>query len=297
MHIRRGLLVMLSSTLFFSAMAVCIRLLHRTSPQISPHTVSLVRFFVGNLVVLGAFAAGISRVQWVNWRWIVIRGVTGGLGIMTHYWAITELGLAKAGVYAYSSPIFAAVMAIPILGERPRLDHWGAISGAFAGMALVMGVVEFNLSWKDLIGLSAGVLWGAAIVSLTKCRATDDSINIFWSQCLFGIAFALWPSARAWVWPTGGEAAMLLLIAAFSIIGQIAMTSAYKYTGATYGSLLGLLTLILNVLAGVAAFQEPLSRYFWVGAPLILVSCIYLTVRPIRRGSAPGEGGAPLDVD
>jgi drug/metabolite transporter (DMT)-like permease len=144
-----------------------------------------------------------------------------------------------------------------------------------------------TFSVKDMIGLSVGLLSAVAIVALTKCRRTDTAMNIFWSQCLFGLAFALWPTAHAWVRPTGGEVGMLLLIAFLSIAGQLAMTSAYKYTGATYGSLLGFFSVILTTIIALVVFGEELSSRFWIGAALILVPCVYLSVSPVRRRSAP----------
>ena len=52
MHIKRGLLVMLSSSVLFAAMSTTIRKLNLDSPQISAYTIAAVRFFVGNLFVL-----------------------------------------------------------------------------------------------------------------------------------------------------------------------------------------------------------------------------------------------------
>jgi len=294
MLVRRGLLVMLASSVFFAAMAVAIRFLKgdADSPHINAYMIALVRFAAGNLFVLGAFAGRRARRRWVNWRWIVVRGVMGGVATISYYWSILHLGLAKGVLYGYTYPIFAAVLAVLILGERLSVKHWLAVGVSVAGMGFVTGIARFSIFAGDMIGLSVGVTSAVAIVALTKCRRTDTAINIFWSQCLFGLLFAIGPAIYYWVTPTWSEAGLLLLVAVLSIAGQLSMTSAYRYTGATYGSVLGLLSLLLATGVAVLVFEEQLSLGFWIGAVLILVPCIYLGIRPVARkrtaGARPG---------
>ncbi|MEW6355068.1 MAG: DMT family transporter [Planctomycetota bacterium] len=295
MHVKRGLLVMLLSSVFFAVMSALIRKLSLDSPHISPYTVAMVRFLVGNLCVLLAFLTGVRKMQWTNWRWIAIRGSTGGYAVIAYFWTIAALGLAKGALYSYTYPIFAALFAIPILGERLTAGHWLAVALAGLGIGVFTGAAELSLSPSEVIGLSVGVTSAMAVVALTKCRETDSSTNIFWSQCLFGLAMVLWPMWTHWVWPTQGEWMMLFLIASLSVVGQLTMTNAYKFTGATYGSLLGLLSPLLSTIIAVAAFNEELRLSFWLGAGLILLPCGYLSFRPIQRTikKAPqgGDGG------
>jgi len=295
MHIKRGLLVMLCASALFALMQSAIRKLHVDAPHTSSFLIAAVRFGLGNLFVLVAFAVGWSRPRWVNRRWIILRGVMGGIGIITHFWAIKEFGLAKGALFAATFTVFAALFAVPILGERLRPGHWIAIGVAMVGMILMKDVSGFAFRLKDLLGFSIGITWGLAVVSVTKCRETDDSINIFWSQCLFGVAFAVGPPVCGWVpWvaPNGYEWAMLLLIASLSIAGQLCMTSAYKYTGATYGSLIGLLSPVLATIIAVFAFKEQPSVRFWLGGVMILLPCVYLSLNPVHRRSTDGAEGA-----
>jgi drug/metabolite transporter (DMT)-like permease len=271
--------MMLLSSVLFSVMSAMVREL----TEVDAYTIVLMRFVVGGLVVGGLFVSGLQKMRWTNWPWITARGVSGGLACVLFYWSIQHLGLAKAVLLNYTYVIFAAIFAVPILGERIRLPHWAAMGVAAVGIALLCGVQQVAVGRGDVLALAAGVVGGFAVVSLTRCRETDSSSNIFWSQCLFGIAIAAWPAGRSWTWPTPGQWVMLIIISLLAAAGQLTMTYAYKFTGAAYGSLLSLLTPVLSAVIGILYFQEHQTASFFAGAFLVLLACGYLSLHPVTR--------------
>ena len=277
--LRKGVLMMVASSVLFSIMSALVRGL----PEVSAYVMTGVRFAVGVLAVVVLCAFGFGDIRWNNWRWIVARGVSGGVAVMMYFWCIQHIGLAKATLFSYTYVIFAALFAVPILGERISLVQWGCIAVAMAGIGLLCDVHRLTIQWGDMVAVGCGLLSGFAIVCVTKCRSTDSSANIFWSQCLFGLAIVAWPAAGAWVPPTGAQWAMLLVIALFATVGQLFMTYAYKFTGATHGSLLSQLSPVLGTVIGYLYFKEPLGPTFFIGAALILLSCCYLSFNPVSR--------------
>ncbi|MBM4084244.1 MAG: DMT family transporter [Planctomycetes bacterium] len=276
---RKGVLIMLVSSFFFAAMAAMVRGL----PEVSSYTMATIRFLVGGLVMLAVFAVGLREMRWINWPWIVARGVSGGFAVVLFYWSIQNVGLAKGTLYSYTYSIFASLFAGPILHERIRPRHWAAIAVAMIGIALVVGVQRLTLERGDLAALACGVFSGFAVVCLTKSRRTDTSTNIFWSQCLFGLVIVAWPAATTWLWPTAGQWVFLVIIALLATAGQLTMTYAYKFTGASFGSLLSLVTPVLSSLVGILHFRERPTAGFFVGGLLILVACAYLSFNPVSQ--------------
>jgi drug/metabolite transporter (DMT)-like permease len=275
----RGTLMMLLSAVFFALMGALVRGL----PEVSPFTTVMGRFVGGMLVCLGLFVVGLDRPRWVNWPWLVARGAIGGAAVVLFYWSIPACGLAKATMLSYTYVVFAALLAVPILHERLRPAHWLAVAVAAAGAVLICGLGGAGFRLADLVPLLAGFLSGFAVICITRCRETDTSINIFWSQSAFGAAIAAWPMATRWVPLTPFQFAMVAAIALAAAAGQLAMTYAYKHTGATQGSLLSLLTPVLTGLIGVLYFREPGTAGFIAGAGLILVSCVYFVLSPAER--------------
>jgi drug/metabolite transporter (DMT)-like permease len=194
-----GVLTMLLSTVFFAAMAALIR----ATPDVNSYILGMARFVVGVLVCVGVFVVKLDRPRWVNWPWLVVRGVIGSIAVIIFFWSIQEIGLAKATVLNYTYVIWAGVLAVPMLGERLRPLQWTAVALAVAGIVLLFEVHDFRVAPGDAMALLGGICSGIAVVAITRCRETDSSTNVFWSQSLFGIVAVAWPMAAQW--PAGGR--------------------------------------------------------------------------------------------
>jgi len=253
---------MLLSSLFFSLMSAMVRGLS----EVNSYTTVAMRFIVGGLVAGALFSSGIQKLRWINWPWIVLRGVSGGIACILFYWGIQHVGLSKGVLLGYTYVIFASIFSVFILREQIKLPHWIAIATALVGAGLICGVTNLSMGSGEMVALLGGVIAGFAVVCVTKCRENDSSTNIFFSQCIFGLVIVFWPVTSHWAMPTTGQWHTLVLIGVLAAGGQLSMTYAYKYTGATQGSLLGLLTPILGTLIGVAYFREALGIGFLLGA-------------------------------
>ncbi len=291
-----GTITMLLSSVFFAAMAALIR----ATPSVNSYILGMARFVVGTLVCFGLFAVKLDRPRWVNWPWIIVRGVVGSIAVVIFFWSIQEIGLAKATMLNYTYVIWAGVLAVPMLGERLRLMQWLAVVVAVAGVALLFEVHGLNVAPADAIALFGGTCSGIAVIAVTRCRDTDSSTNVFWSQSLFGIGAVAWPMATHWATPTLVQVYAMVAVGLLAAAGQLLMTYAYKHTGATQGSLLSLVTPVLGGAIGVACFHEPLTLRFALGTLLILLSCGYLALDPVKRGKPmvmPDPSAADCDEE
>lgn len=276
---------MVLSAVFFALMAGLVR----GMPSVSPYVMVMARFVVGTLVCLGLFAVGLDRPRWRNWPWIVTRGVSGGIAVVILYWTIPNIGLAKATMLSYTYVVWAALAAVPLLHERLRAMHWVAIAVAVVGIGLLSNVQDLAMGQGESIALLGAFCSGVAVICVTRCRETDSSTNIFWSQALFGMGIGAWPMARTWAMPTTGQWWALLGIGLLASAGQLTMTYAYKHTGATQGSLLSLVTPVLSALMGILYFHEKYSGGFVLGSALIMAACAYMAIKPVGKGAAKDE--------
>lgn len=286
---RRGALVMLLSAVFFAAMGALIR----GTPGVHAYVMGMARFICGTLVCLGLFVVRLDRPRWVNWRWLLARGVVGSISVIIFYRCIQLIGLARATVLHYTYVIWAAVFAVPILGERMRPAQAAMVGLAVVGIVILFDMRDFRIAAGDLLALTGGICAAFSVVAITRCRETDSSTNIFWSQSMFGIAAVAWPTATHWAPPTLPELAAMVAVGLFASAAQLLMTYAFKHTGATQGALLSLATPVLGGLVGVLYFREAFSVNFALGALLILVACGYLTLNPVHRRLGPSAGGQP----
>jgi drug/metabolite transporter (DMT)-like permease len=288
---RRGVIFMLASAVIFAMMAALVR----GVTSVNSYTMVMARFAVGTLVCLAIFATGRDRPRWTAWPWLLGRGIVGGLAVVILYWTIQHIGLAKAQMLSYTYVVFAAIMAVPVLGERLTLSQWLAVAAAMLGAMLLCNVQTLTFNPGDWLAVFGGFCSGVAVICVTRCRATDTSTNIFWSQALFGMAIAAWPMAQNWKPPSPADWLWLLLIGLLASAGQLTMTYAYKHTGASQGSLLSLIAPVLCALIGVIYFHERYTSSFLGGSALIIAACIYMALNPVQQGK--GKGGGVVEVE
>ena len=72
------------------------------------------------------------------------------------------------------------------------------------------------------------------------------------------------------------EGLLLIGIGVLGTLGQIFMTQGYKYTTVSTGSILGMLTPVINFSAGFMLFDEPYTIHTLIGSLVVIVSCIFV---------------------
>jgi drug/metabolite transporter (DMT)-like permease len=240
------------------------------------------RYVTGIVAVTAMAVLGLTRLAVTNWPWIVVRGVFGAFATYLYYYGIVTLGLGMGTILNNTFPVFAAVLAPLLLGEKLPWDVAVAVVVSFGGIFLVVDPFASGaggMSRDALLALLGGLTAGVAIVAIRKLRETESSPVIYLSQCVFGILVTGYPTARSsfsfglpvWI--------VLLGIGVLATVAQLLMTSAYRHVPATEGSLLGFLTPVLNAVLGVAIFGESFRKLALIGSLVVLAACAYVALR------------------
>lgn len=84
-------------------------------------------------------------------------------------YALTLIPSGHAGVIAYTMPLWAFIIAIPVLGEKPLLRQW---------LALVLGLTAVGVlaarGWQEL----GAVPWGAAVMVFGAASWAAGTVSI-----------------------------------------------------------------------------------------------------------------------
>ncbi len=103
---------------------------------------------------LGALAFGVSlRVpvgMWPRLLLAAILNVTAWMGLATY--GLTWLGAAEAAIVAYTVPVWTAIFAWPVLGERPTPRRLVALGLSLTGVMLLFGGQGLDLGFEKLPG-------------------------------------------------------------------------------------------------------------------------------------------------
>ena len=164
-----------------------------------------------------------------NIKYLVIRSVTGGLGMMCNFYAVDHMAISDASMLNKLSPFFAVVFSVWIMKEKANRYEWGAVILAFVGSLFVVKP-EFNMEAVPafagfLGGLGAGVAY--AFVRKLGSRGENSMIVVaffsgFTTLLLTPyLIFNYTPmTAKQWLF--------LCLTGLAAAGGQIGITSAYS---------------------------------------------------------------------
>lgn len=280
----KGTLLTLGSVVFFALMAVLVKAI----PNVSSYQTTFFRFTIGVGIIGILSLFGIIKLKFNDWRGLFWRGFVGGIAVYLFYLAILKLGVGKGSVYIYSYPIFATIFSMIILKEKVEPVKFAIIAVSFAGLILLsVGGGKGSLAGMgiyELIAIAGSVTTGLAVVFVKKLHESDNSMAIFFSQCIVGFWMFLIPSGVTQAKGNLTEILLLVLVGIVATIGQLFMTEGYKYVNVATGSLLQSLVPVFNLLSGWLIFNEKYSTIEMIGAFVIVGSCFMLVFVNFRIG-------------
>lgn len=215
---------------------------------------------------------------------LVIRGLSG-LGFMgSYYYALKVLEISDAVVLTYTYPVLTSIAAALILGEA-----WARLDALGTGMCLI-GVllisqppflmnlcgVEASTQLQPLPGLvSAFVASLFATVVYLSIRVVKGISPAVWVNALAVVSLLLAPVMgllvfeEIWSWPSMGELAMLVLMAALAYCGETLMAIGLTLETAAKATSMNYVQVALSFVFQTVGLHQPSNGLKIVGAVLI----------------------------
>jgi S-adenosylmethionine uptake transporter len=267
---------MLVASLLFASMGVCVKLAAETH---SPVEITFYRSFVSLLLMFGLVRLRGLPLATTEWRWQISRGFVGFSALFAYFHAIALLPLATAVTLNYTSAIFLAIC-LSLAGMRLNVGMLGALAIGLAGVALLLKpTLHADQLAAGLIGLGSGVLAGMAYFSVRElgARGEPEERTVFYFSLVSTCCAALWllfGELHA-VDPRSGM--LLLGVAIFATLAQLAMTRAYTRGKTLISAALAYTTVIFSSLFGALFWGEVLDASARFAIGLIIVSGITAT--------------------
>ncbi len=264
---------MLVASLLFACMGVCVKLAAATHSAVE---IVFARSFISLVLMYGLVRLQGVSLRTRHWRWQISRGTVGFLALFASFYAITLLPLATAVTLNYTSAIFLAVY-LALAGARITR---GIIS------ALVLGLVGVILLLKPsfhadqlfggLVGLASGAMAGMAYYSVKElgARGESETRTVFYFSLVSTLGSAIWLAFSEWHavdWHSGG---LMLGVAGFATVAQLAMTRAYTRGKTLLSATLAYSTVVFSSLFGMVLWDEVLPLSSWGAILLIVLSGI-----------------------
>ena len=232
------------------------------------------------------------------------KGILLTLGSVVFFALMAVLVKAIPNVSSYQTTFFRFTIGVGIIGIlslfgviKLKFNDWKGLfwRGFVGGIAvylfylaiLKLGVGKGSLAGMgiyELIAIAGSVTTGLAVVFVKKLHDSDNSMAIFFSQCIVGFWMFLIPSGVTQAKGNLTEILLLVLVGIVATIGQLFMTEGYKYVNVATGSLLQSLVPVFNLFSGWLIFNEKYSFIEMIGAFVIVGSCFLLVFVNFRIG-------------
>ncbi len=264
---------MVGSIISFSSMAVAGRAL---ASDLDTFELMLYRSLIGIvlLVAVAQMAGTLRQVTTRSMHLQVIRNVSHFTGQNLWFWALTMIPLAQLFAVEFTSPLWVAVLAPLILGERlTRVRALTAIMG-FAGVLIVArpDFANFNLGLLAAAGAAIGFA-GSAIFTKLLMRTETITCILFWLvvlQAIFALVISgadghiTWPAPASWPW--------LAVVGAAGLIAHFCLTRALSLAPAVVVIPFDFARLPVIVIIGMVLYDEPLQPFVLLGAGVIILA-------------------------
>lgn len=194
------------------------------------------------------------------WRPHVLRSAFLLCSLLGYFHGLTRLPLALTVTISYLSPIFVAVLAGPVLGERPSRGVWLALAAGLSGVLvsvwpeLTAGVADLPASrLPAMASVALAALSFAGVLLLARRQARHDSVwTILLVQSLLPMLALAAPAAWFWRAVPAADFGLIVLAGGLGTAGLLALTFAFTrleasriapldYTGFGWAALLGYL--------------------------------------------------------
>lgn len=273
----RGILLMCLSTVAFSIMHGLVRYVSEVLP---PFQIAFFRNVFGLAFLLPLLMR--SRFAILRTKRIGLHALRGAINIVAMLMFFTALSIspiAKVTALSFTAPIFMAILAVLVLGERFRIYRWLAILFGFLGMLIILRPGLVAIDTGALLVTGSAALWAVAMVLIKILSRTESSLTIVAYMGIFLGIFSIFPAI--WVWQPFGLQTLgwMVLIGLFGSIAQMSLSQSLKETDPTALMPFDFLKLIWTALIGAWFFGEIPDIYTMIGAAVIFSSGLFIAWR------------------
>ena len=280
----RGILLMLLSTLAFSAMHALIR---QITADLHPIQIAFFRNFFGLVVFLPWFLRyGLAPLRTQNFKLHALRAVLNVGAMFAFFTALSLTPIARVTALSFTAPLFTALLAMVILGEVFRLRRWTAAVCGFLGMLVILRPGVETLDTGSLLTLLAALLWGCALIVIKVLGRSESSLTITSYMNILLTLLSFIPALMVWRTPVGAVWFWLLIIGVLGTIAQVAITQSLKEAEIGVVMPFDFFKLIWISVLGYVFFAEVPGAFVWLGGAIIFAASTYIAIRESRLARA-----------
>ena len=227
----------------------------------------------------------------------VWRGFVGTAAMWLNFTAAGFLPLPEITAIGFTTPLLIVVFASIMLGERVGVYR---ISAVLVGLIGVLIIVEPRLTLGEMdatqdammlgviLAITAAACAALAQIQIRKMVQVERTSAIIFYFCITASVFSL-STVGTWVWPSPPQFLILILIGILGGVGQIVLTTAYRYAPASVIAPFDYTAMIFALGIGYFAFAELPSAQMILGAGIVIAAGVFVILREAQLGLRRGQ--------
>jgi len=247
------------------------------------YTAGFLRFFLGFIIVFPYILKTKFKVyQTPNFKIHLIRSSLNLPAMLLGFAALTLVPLEKISALHFIVPFIVTILAVVFLKEKIRFYRISALIIGFIGMLVILrpGIIDISLGIQ--MSLISSFIWAVVIIITKKLTDDDSAITILTYQYTFMTILSFFIVIFFWQTPSLISLLYLILAAISGTILHIAVNHAYKLVDVSMTQPFSFVGLIIASFYGYFIFNEKPDLYTWIGALIIFVGVILITIREIQ---------------
>lgn len=289
----RGILFKCTSVVLFITMASLIKAVSGRIP--AGESVFFRSFFALPVILIwltwrGDLKTGLKVKSRMGHFW---RGLVGTTAMGLGFASLAFLPLPEVTAIGYAAPLLVVIFAAMFLGEEVRAFRLGSVALGMAGVLIVIWprlttftgpTIQSTEALGAILVLMSAVFAALAQIHVRNLVKTEQTsaIVFFFSVTASGLALLTLPFG--WVIPTATEAALLILAGLLGGVGQIFLTSAYRYADASVVAPFDYASILFALGIGYFVFAEVPTSQMLLGAGLVVLAGVLIILRERTLG-------------
>jgi drug/metabolite transporter (DMT)-like permease len=243
--------------------------------------------YVGAAVIALAASRSLSRPTALRSKrpWLqLVRSFLLFCSTTANIFAVRELQLSETATISFLTPVFVALLAGPVLGEKVGAERMIAIALGFLGVLIATrpGTAAFQ---PIVLVAVAGVVCNSGYVLATRKLAGADSAQttLAWTQIA---GLVLLTPILPWVWRPPQSALDWVIMAGMGVFAATShgmLIVAHRFAPAPTLTPFTYTQLIWMIVSGVLVFGDWPAASTLLGAALVVACGAYLALQE-RRG-------------
>lgn len=232
----------------------------------------------------------------------VWRGVIGTTAMGLTFAGLGLLPLPEVTAIGFATPIFTLILAALMLGETIRIIRLSAVLLGLVGVVIMLWPrLSGSGSLQEGAALGALCIVGATLarsfvqIHLRKMVQTEHTAAIVFYFSVTATCLSLLTLPFGWVLPSAQTMTLLVCSGLLGGIGQIMMTSSYRYAPASMLAPYDYSSMLFAVLVGFVWFNELPTMVMLAGATLVIAGNALVVWRERQLRLEQLRNSNPLD--